>query len=152
MFFDLVIPPLEQLDMLITLGEGDKALKCMPSIITHGEYYQSSTNTERELYFDLYRICNSIIIFKFWLLLVAMYVWGGEEGCLEMRDVSSRMLHYQEAYWQFIGVVNFSLLHSTIPLLIPFHNSMSHWFKCFIGKTRRGISVMKPKLKYQVYL
>ena len=38
--------------MLITLGEGDKALKCLP----YGEYYQSSTNTEQELYFDLYHI------------------------------------------------------------------------------------------------
>ena len=34
MFFDLVISTatttIEQLDMLITLGEGDKALKCLP--------------------------------------------------------------------------------------------------------------------------
>ena len=41
--------------MLITLGEGDKVL--------YGEYYESSTNTEQELYFDLYRMyCTYLLI------------------------------------------------------------------------------------------
>ena len=39
-FFGLQLPPLEQLAMLITLGEGR---------------YREYKNTERELYFDLYR-------------------------------------------------------------------------------------------------
>ena len=40
---------------MITLGVGDKALIKVPSVITlYRVYYESSTNMERELYFDFY--------------------------------------------------------------------------------------------------
>ena len=45
MFCGLVILTATTTRAIRTLGEGDKA---------YGEYYESSTNTERELYFDLY--------------------------------------------------------------------------------------------------
>ena len=76
MFFDLFsnVPPLEQLDMLITLGEGDMALKCMPSVITlRGvlpEFY------EYRMHGNFTLICTVIVIHNHMHACIADCPWN----------------------------------------------------------------------------